>query len=50
MKARNEQLKKLYAECQAQRVQLNHARRAEDQQETADQALADNEDNLNLIN
>ncbi len=45
VKARNEQLKKLYAERQAQRVQSNSARRAEDQQEAADQALADNEAN-----
>ncbi len=38
VKARNEQLKNLYAERQAQHVQSNRAR-----QETADQALADNE-------
>ncbi len=43
LKARNEQLKKLYAERQTQSVQSNRARRAEDQQEITDQALADNE-------
>ncbi len=36
-------MKKLYAERQAQRVQSNRARQAEDQQEITDQALADNE-------
>ncbi len=43
LKVRNEQLKKFYAEGQAQRVQSNRARRAQDQQEITDQALADNE-------
>ncbi len=43
LKAHNEQLKKLYAERQAQHVQSNHSRKAEDQREITDQALADNE-------
>ncbi len=45
VKARNEQLQKLYAERQAQRVATNHARREEDQQEARDRALANTQAN-----
>ncbi len=40
VRAKHEQLKKLYVECHAQRVASNCARQAEDQQEARDRELA----------
>ncbi len=48
VKARSEQLKKLYAEYQAQRVATNHARWEEDQQEARVRTLADTQANNHI--
>ncbi len=45
VRAKNEQLKKLYAERQAKRVASNRARRAEDEQEASEKELANQEAN-----